>query len=385
MGEIIKYFSYYSRNPEQKRAAVLAAMNKMDYICDALETGGREVVIISASANMDKQNGAAYCIEQITEKTCCINFACWPCNGRWRRYLNRCRIHWHIFLELMKVKRDEKVIVYHSLGYMNLVNLAHKLKKFHLILECEEIYADVIGNEELRSKEIHFTQSADSYIIPTRLLSDIVNLNKKPEVVIHGTYAVEQDRGCNYFKRDLHSDTVGTVHCVYAGTMDPRKGGAVAAAAAEFLPENYHIHILGFGSEKQIQEMKERIADISSRAKARVTYDGLLSGEEYIRFIQSCDIGLSTQNPDAAFNATSFPSKILSYLANGLRVVSIRIPSVEQSAVGHALYYYDTQTPEEIAKAILSIDMTQKYDSRQLVAQLSEKFKMELNALVDRC
>lgn len=385
MGDIIKYFSYYSRNPDQKRSAVLAAMNKMDYICDALEASGREVVIISASTNMDKQNAAAYCIDQITEKTCCINFACGPCNGRWRRYLNRCRIHWHILLELMKVKRDEKVIVYHSLGYMNLVNLAHKLKKFHLILECEEIYSDVIGNKELRAKEIRFMQSADSYILSSRLLSEIVNPCHKPEVVIHGTYGVEADRKCDIFSQVLQQSEESCIHCVYAGTMDPRKGGAVAAAAAEFLPENYHIHILGFGSEKQIQEMKERIADISSRAKARVTYDGLLSGEEYIRFIQSCDIGLSTQNPDAAFNATSFPSKVLSYLANGLRVVSIRIPAIEQSAVGNALYYYDTQTPEEIAKAILSVDMTQKYDSRQLVAQLSEKFKMELNALVDRC
>lgn len=32
-----------------------------------------------------------------------------------------------------------------------------------------------------------------------------------------------------------------------------------------------------------------------------------------------------------------------------------------------------------------TVDMSQKYDSRRRVAQLSEKFKMELNALVDRC
>lgn len=63
---------------------------------------------------------------------------------------------------------------------------------------------------------------------------------------------------------------------------------------------------------------------------------------------------MSTQDPSAAFNSTSFPSKILVYLANGLKVVSIRIPAIEQSAVVDSLVFYDKQTPEKIAEAILS-------------------------------
>ena len=99
--------------------------------------------------------------------------------------------------------------------------------------------------------------------------------------------------------------------------------------------------------------------------KAKITYDGLLSGEEYIKFIQSCDIGLSTQNPNGKYNDTSFPSKILSYMANGLRVVSVRIPVVEESGIGKCVCYYDEQTPENIAKAIKSIDFSEEYDSRK--------------------
>lgn len=129
--------------------------------------------------------------------------------------------------------------------------------------------------------------------------------------------------------------------------------------------------------------VKDRIADIPSRTKAKMSYDGLLSGEEYIRFIQSCDIVLSTQNPDAAFNATSFPSKILSYMANGLRVVSIRIPAIEQSAVGDALFYYDRQTPEEIAKAILAVNLTADDDPRKTISVLSDRFEREIRKLLE--
>ena len=129
--------------------------------------------------------------------------------------------------------------------------------------------------------------------------------------------------------------------------------------------------------------MKQVIKDVSGKTKATVTYDGLLSGGDYIRFIQSCQIGLSTQNPDADFNATSFPSKILSYMANGLRVVSIRIPAIETSAVGNDMYYYDKQTPEEIAKAILAVKVDHESNARDLVHRLDNSFQKQLNELVN--
>lgn len=52
----------------------------------------------------------------------------------------------------------------------------------------------------------------------------------------------------------------------------------------------------------------------------------------------------------------SFPSKIITYMANGLRVVSANIRSVKSSLVGEYLTYYDNNTPEDIAKAIMTIN-----------------------------
>ena len=50
-----------------------------------------------------------------------------------------------------------------------------------------------------------------------------------------------------------------------------------------------------------------------------------------LKFIQKCQIGLCTQNIDAAFNTTSFPSKILSYMSNGLEVVGVNIAAIKNS------------------------------------------------------
>ena len=61
-----------------------------------------------------------------------------------------------------------------------------------------------------------------------------------------------------------------------------------------------------------------------------------------------------------------------------MRVVSVRIPVVEESGVGQVLYYYDKQTPEEIAKAIVSVDLSKEYDSRDLIRKLDIKFRSDL-------
>ena len=380
----MKYFGYYADGERAKESnCTLAAVNKMSYIAGVVAGAAGKVEIISRATR--KASSQKNEIVKVNEKETVRYFANTPHDWKISRVLFRQidRIRFTVWM-LKNIKKNEKVLVYHSLGYMREIDLVHRIKKFKLILEVEEIYSDVSGNKYIRKKEVKFLQRADAYIFPTKLLSNEINLNGKPEVIIHGTYQVESDEKCKLFHKNLQSDFGQTIHCIYAGTLDPRKGGAVAAAtAAKFLPTDYHIHILGFGSEKDIQEMVDLVAKISSTDRAKITYDGVLSGKDYIRFLQSCDIGLSTQDPNAAFNGTSFPTKILSYMANGLRVVSIRIPAIETSAVGDMVFYYDEQTPEEIAKAIMDIDFNDNYDSRAYIRQLSDQFEKDIKTLLD--
>ena len=374
--EKIFYMAYYnSTNSSERRNAVLSSVNKMNYICEALENNGYNTEIVSASGTTEKKFCKSKKVK-LTDKTTLKLFSSLPRLNRIVSVIDRVILKTKLFLYMIKnTNKDSIVMVYHSLGYMSLVKRLKKLKGFKLIIEAEEIYGDVIGDEKTSQKEYEFFKIADAFIFPTELLSEKVNTEKKPEVIIYGTYHIEK------VLPKLFSD--GKIHCVYAGTLDPRKGGAIASAeSALFLNENYHIHILGFGNEKEKAEMLNTIDSISKKSKAKITYDGLLSGEEYIKFIQSCDIGLSTQNPNGKYNDTSFPSKILSYMANGLRVVSVRIPVVEESGIGKCVYYYDEQTPENIAKAIKSIDFSEEYDSRKAIGMLDKDFICDLKKML---
>lgn len=385
MKENIKYLAYYAEaNNEQKRHFTLAATNKINYICYALHNIGFSIQIISGSTTYDRKECYSGSCRSLNEYTTLKDFFTVPWGNPIFKVLSILLANIQLFIELMKISSKECVIAYHSLGYMKVVQLTHFFKKYKLILEVEEVYADVVNNQKTRKKEINYFKTADAYIFPTQLLDQAINVENKPSVIIHGSYLVEPEKICKHGSRKKDNVSDKIVHCVYAGTFDPRKGGAMAAAAAaEFLPSNYHMHILGFGTDQEIDNMKYEISEIEKRSKASISYDGLLSGEEYIKFIQSCDIGLSTQNPEADFNATSFPSKILSYLANGLRVVSIRIPAIEKSDIAEKIYFYDKQTPHDIAKAIECVDTTDDYDSRALIHALSDKFELDLKSVLD--
>lgn len=373
----MKYLGYYDISNKEGRYFCLAATNKIDYICKSIIANGGTAEIVSASIASTKGGfkGGEYSMGNGVKLK---KFRAIERKTLFQKIYGTIYSFVSIFLYLLfHTKKDEKIIVYHSLGYIRSVSIAKFFKQFHLVLEVEEIYGDVSGNRKDKRRELAFFRQADSYIFPTELLNQKINTKNKPYSIIHGTYNVEKQIA------DKFND--GRIHCVYAGTFDPRKGGGLAAVAAgQYLDDKYHIHILGFGSETEKELLISKIEEISKKTKCIVTYDGLLSGEEYIKFIQSCDIGLSTQNPDAAFNATSFPSKVLSYMTNGLRVVSIKIEALETSAVNDLLYYYEENNSEAIANVIKTIDITVPYDSRERIKELDKKFTKEIKNLLEK-
>ena len=381
----IKYIAYYSDPDDSKqRKTAPSADTKIDYILSALKRNGCDVKVISKCVvgrcdrvlklyddyTIEKNGTSVRYIPDLTSKFRLLRFFT-------RRYMR------HKVNKLIEecLRTDCRILIYHSLGMYNVIKFLKKHKK-PFALEVEEIYSDVMTKrkKQSRKKEDYMFSAADSFILSTALLNEEINKAGKPYIVANGTYATEK-----ILANEKIFDDKDKIHCVYAGTFDPRKGGAAAAVkAAEHLPSAYHIHILGFGNDAETKAIKDLVADTAKKSCATVTYDGLLSGEDYIRFIQSCDIGLSTQNPDAAFNATSFPSKILSYMANGLRVVSIRIPAIEGSSVGSHMYYYDKQEPKEIAKAILSVDINDDYDGRKIISKLDLDFVGRIQKLMEK-
>ena len=373
----IYYVGYYDdlKTKIRDRVVFLAANTKMEYIISVLQKLDCDLKILSPSLPIEK--GFSPCeTRKISKNTTLLQPCGFGDGGIIKKILNYAFVRMHILKELLfKTNRETEVIVYHSVSYIRTIRFAKFIKRFSLTLEINEIYADVCDDEKMRNTEYKFFKIADKYLFPTNILENKININNKPFAINSGTYKIEEDRNVSF--------NDNKIHVVYAGTFDPRKGGVNAAILSSiYLSEKYHIHILGFGNKEEIENVKKIVCETNEASHASVSYDGKLSGDEYIEFLQKCQIGLSTQNPDASFNATSFPSKILSYMANGLKVVTVRIPAIEGSPVGDGVYYYDNQNPEEIAKAIMSVKFDDGANPRMSIMELDKGFNKEIKSLI---
>lgn len=377
----LKYIGYYFQDGiHPNRSFPLAGRNKMNYTVSVLRRLNYDIDIISAAQVRLGENGSKKKVFDLSSKTRLFLFRNIKNVGRISTIFNYILTQLQLFLFLLRnTNRQSIVIAYHSILTLRTVLWVKKIKRFKLVLELNEIYSD--ASEKFynrRNDELRIIKAADGYIFPNDLMNQAFNSNGKPFGVEYGIYKPEPR--LNEPTKD------GKIHVVYAGTLDPDKGGAQnTLIASEYLPSNYHIHIIGFGSEKQINNIKVQIDDLLKTSSCMISYDGCLDGDEFIRFIQKCHIGLSTQKTDAKFNDTSFPSKILTYFANGLQVVSVNIPVIKACSLSQYISFFDRVEGREIANAIMAVtDFSPKYNIlKDLDMEFEEKLKGMLNSLTN--
>ncbi len=375
----IVYVAYYDL-PEyqhEARLAKLSASPVIEYIAGTLAEHAAEVKIISPVRSLNKCGLYQARQNKINDR---INLYIPPSIGvksRFGRWIVLfCTQLWLMFQLLRTVKRGDFFVVYHSLACMTVVSLVKRLKRARLILETREVYANLTDNEKLKQKELHYIKSADGYIFASELLNEIVNKDCKPFVINYAGYDISSNSTQNAWEDDA-------IHCVYAGNFSRIKGGAAAAvAAAEFLDSKYHVHILGFGTNDEVECIKQVIKETALKTDCKISFDGCLHGDDYYKFIRKCHIGLSTQTPDGDFNATSFPSKVLSYLSNGLSVVSVRLKVLEKSSLSDSICFYDVQTAEAIAEAIKHVNLKNTNCGIKTIQKLDLKFRESLNQFI---
>lgn len=373
MANKIYYLIHFDN--KTNRNVTPSAITKGKYVASALASCSSEVEIVSlAYPTKDSQDEVYY---QVSENVICHLFKGKYSNNRIIRYLNHKLYDKKIRKYLkQKVKKDDIVVVYHSLANMKLVKYIKKNITDKIVYEVEEIYGDVINDEKAKTKELKAFKNASSYIFSNDYLNSIINTKQLPYVTCYGTYEIPT------LYKEAFNDNL--IHCLYAGTLDCQKqGAAIAINTARYLPNNYIIHILGFGTSQDLSYTKNLIDEINKQyGVTKVIYEGVKLNEEYLKFIQKCQIGLSTQNMDASFNDTSFPSKILSYMSNGLEVVSANIGVVKNSKISQYIHFYEVQDEKAIANVILNINLNAKSNNVDVVKELDKEFKEDLKAML---
>lgn len=375
MEKEILYIGFYDvPDSQEKRVCCPAAIDKMDYISDALNRAGYSVHHISPSwcAASDGPWTWQKTIRLKGQKrlTLC------PSGGARRKWLRNGTIVfallWLLFYLIWHVRRQEKVLVYHSPWLSLPVRWAKRIKGFHLILEVEEIYGHVSSLHPCFDLlEYRLLHSADAYLFATDLLAERFG-RSKPHCVVYGSYGV----------KDVVSKPAndGRIHLLYAGIVDSHKRGAFnAVESTRHLSGKYVLHVIGFGDTATLAE---RISELNRAGECEIVFDGTKAGVDYLRYAQSCHIGLATQSMNGEYLESSFPSKILSYLSMGLQVVSCHIECVAKSPIAAIVTFYYEDTPKAIAEAIQAVGAPEPSDSRLLLSQLDRRFTEDITRLV---
>ncbi|SPH24091.1 2-deoxystreptamine glucosyltransferase [Defluviimonas aquaemixtae] len=140
----------------------------------------------------------------------------------------------------------------------------------------------------------------------------------------------------------------------YVGVIGQQEGMDLLVEAAEHLirrmgRDDVHFLIVGFGPELPNVE-----ADVKRRGlEAHFTFTGPLYGEDLLRALNSCDIGVSP-DPRNAMNDISTMNKVMEYMTLEKPVVQFDLKEGRASA-GEASLYARGNDPEDFAVKIAEL------------------------------
>ncbi len=360
---------------DEGRYYALSAVDKASYIHDVLVRLGHSVEIISPSYAKKTSKKR---IDVINDKVCVISgFSLGWHNSLTKVFSRISAMLWLFFYLLNNCKKGEKVIIYHGVQNIPVFLLAKKIVGFEVVLELEEIYSSLLNKKKNWRRKLEYKMicSASSYIFASEILEQTYNICNKPYVIAYGAYKVPP----------LYSDKSndGKIHIVYAGLIKKNKVAFKSARIAKYLSSNFHVHIIGYGEQYDLAELNKEIEEISKTTDCIISYDGLKRGEEYLSFLQSCHIGICPLTNDNTFQLACFPSKITSYLTNGLDVITTENTVLRNSLYKPFLHFAKDDTPESFAKVILNKDQTATgITPREYLIKMDKDFCITLSGVI---
>lgn len=141
------------------------------------------------------------------------------------------------------------------------------------------------------------------------------------------------------------------VRFLYSGTLDGPRGVDLLLAALKLLPsQGWHLDVTGAGP---LASAVARLAQ-DPQWKDKVTFHQFLMGSAYEELFANCQVGLNCQRTSDPISGVTFPSKVFTYLSAGLLVISSKASEVEQIC-GNACFYFDSETPEALAAAMIEV------------------------------
>jgi len=385
MNKRIHYIGQYSENIFFRNLRVFpSGLTKMNYILSCLEKCDFDITIFSPAETKDNLI-SHYCshVVSINKKTNLIYIDTFGCPNLIFKILSRLWTFMQIIHYLFfYVKKDDVVLIYHTWMYRWPLRIVLFFRKLNLYFEVEEIFNAAWKNSDKAIRnEISYLKGAKGYILVNDMMKENLSITK-PTTVCYGSYISNNTA--------ISKASAEIIHIVYAGVIEGKESDIfLAIDILKYLPKNYCLDILGYGTTENILEMSAEIDNVNvSLSRVAVIYHGCLSGEEYYSFLAKSHIGLCSRVLEDRYSDFTFPSKILVYLGNNLVPVCTPIRALMKSSLNGNIIFSENINAESLAKAILAVDLKKNSEFDQIIKKLDKQFCSELNDLLknnDKC
>lgn len=209
----------------------------------------------------------------------------------------------------------------------------------------------------------------DGYVLLTEQMIELVNLKKKPYIVIEGMIETE----------DIHHESIekekSTRVIMHAGTLHVKFG--IKKLVESFkLCESDNCELWIFGVGDYLENLQKDIV-----GNKKIKYKGSVGRSEIIEFERKASLLVNPRSSNEEFTKYSFPSKIIEYMASGTPVLTTKLPGMPEEYYDY-VYLFEDESVEGMAKTIDRILKLPKEELHAKGAAAKEFVLREKNNIV---
>lgn len=185
-----------------------------------------------------------------------------------------------------------------------------------------------------------YVNNYDRYILLTEQMNEMVNLKKRPYVIMEGLVDSQM-------KPESRNPIRKPRMIIYAGGLQERYGLKMLVDAFDNLSTDYpdsQLHIYGFGP------FVPYIKDLSKR-NSQVIFHGAVTNDEVVEAELKATLLVNPRPTHEDFTKYSFPSKNMEYMVSGTPVLTTRLPGMPLEYHPY-VYLFEAETTEGYEKTL---------------------------------
>ena len=278
------------------------------------------------------------------------------------------------FIKSAKNKSDVYTIIDATyISVLPFILLANQFVHTKLIAIVADIY-DYMANvdnsngkanklkQRFRNKNQKRYLKMDGFILLTEQMNEVINLNKKPYIVIEGCSDSNMGNVNNTQKNEKRV-------ILYSGKLSEKFGiKLLIEAFKKIKQDDVELWIYGDG------EAKDYVSE-EAKKNSKIIYKGLVSNQEVVMAQMQATLLVNPRPTEQQFTKYSFPSKNIEYMASGTPMLTTILPGMPKEYYDNVFLIKD-ESVNGLYKAISDV-LAHPTEEIELKGKIAKEFIMK--------